>query len=106
MFFKYIQSWKQAASNFTLSAIIFALSVLLFACNQPTKELPLFEALSAEQTGIQFENKLHPNEQFNMFHYMYYYNTISLTCPVMANPDCLSSNTSSILFPLLINTKP
>ena len=74
MFFKYIQSWKQAVSNFTLGAIIFVLSVLLFACNQPTKEPPLFEALSAEQTGIQFENKLHPNEQFNMFHYMYYYN--------------------------------
>jgi hypothetical protein len=74
MFFKYIQSWKKAESNFISSAIIFALSVLLFACNQPTKELPLFEALSAEQTGIQFENKLHPNEQFNMFHYMYYYN--------------------------------
>ena len=34
----------------------------------------MFEALTAEQTGIQFENKLHPNEQFNMFHYMYYYN--------------------------------
>ena len=67
MLFKYIQNWEKAVSSF-------ALSVLLFACNQPTKELPLFEALSAEQTGIQFENKLHPNEQFNMFHYMYYYN--------------------------------
>ena len=74
MLFKYIQSWKKVVSNFTSSAMIFALSVLLFACNQTTKELPLFEALSAEQTGIQFENKLHPNEQFNMFHYMYYYN--------------------------------
>ena len=74
MLFKYIQSWKKAVSNFTSNAIIFALSGLLFACNQPTKELPLFEALSAEQTGIQFENKLHPNEEFNMFHYMYYYN--------------------------------
>jgi len=56
MFFKYIQSWKKAESNFTSSAIIFALCVLLFACNQPTKEMPLFVALSAEQTGIQFEN--------------------------------------------------
>ena len=74
MLFKYIQSWKKVVSNFTSSAIIFALSVLLFACNHPTKDTPLFEALSAEQTGIQFENKLHPNEQFNMFHYMYYYN--------------------------------
>mgnify|MGYP003845540519 CR=1 FL=1 len=47
---------------------------ILLACNKSTKEAPLFEALTAEQTGIQFENKLHPNEQFNMFHYMYYYN--------------------------------
>ena len=74
MFFNYIQSLKKSVSNFTSTAIIFALSVLLFACNQPIKETPLFEALTAEQTGIQFENKLHPNEQFNMFHYMYYYN--------------------------------
>jgi hypothetical protein len=74
MVFKYIQSFKYTVSKLRSSAIIFALSVLLFACNQPMKELPLFEALSAEQTGIQFENKLHPNEQFNMFHYMYYYN--------------------------------
>jgi len=74
MFFKYIQSWEKAAPNLTSTAFIFALSVLLFACYQPTKETPLFEALTAEQTGIQFENKLLPNEQFNMFHYMYYYN--------------------------------
>jgi len=74
MFFKYIQSFKYTVFILRSSAIIFALSVLLFACNQPMKELPLFEALAAEQTGIQFENKLHPNEQFNMFHYMYYYN--------------------------------
>ena len=53
---------------------LLALGVTLFACNPAVKETPLFEALTAEQTGIQFENKLHPNEQFNMFHYMYYYN--------------------------------
>jgi hypothetical protein len=49
--------------------------VLLAACANPSKkEAPLFEMLNAEKTGIQFENKLHPNEAFNMFHYMYYYN--------------------------------
>ena len=67
MLFKYIHRSKQVASIMILSAI-------LLACNTATKDTPLFEALSAEQTGIQFENKLHPNEQFNMFHYMYYYN--------------------------------
>ena len=54
MLFKYINWSKQAAS-------IFLLSASLLACNTATKEAPLFEALSAEQTGIQFENKLHPN---------------------------------------------
>ena len=53
-------------------------SVLLgfafFACSPAKKEAPLFEMLDAQKTGIQFENKLHPNEAFNMFHYMYYYN--------------------------------
>ncbi|MEY4278653.1 MAG: hypothetical protein RL377_657 [Bacteroidota bacterium] len=49
--------------------------VLLAACHSQTKqEAPLFEMLNAEKTGIQFENKLRPNEAFNMFHYMYYYN--------------------------------
>ncbi len=49
--------------------------VLLSACTaSQKKETPLFEMLNAEKTGIQFENKLHPNEAFNMFHYMYYYN--------------------------------
>ena len=67
MLFKYIHRTKKAVFIFTMSAI-------LLACNTTKKDTPLFEALSAEQTGIQFENKLHPNEQFNMFHYMYYYN--------------------------------
>lgn len=48
--------------------------IMLGACNSTPIEKPLFEMLGAEKTGIQFENTLHPNEQFNMFHYMYYYN--------------------------------
>jgi hypothetical protein len=43
-------------------------------CNNNPKEPDLFEMLDATKTGIQFENKLKPNEAFNMFHYMYYYN--------------------------------
>jgi hypothetical protein len=43
-------------------------------CNSGTKEQPLFEMLDATKTGIQFENKLKPNDAFNMFNYMYYYN--------------------------------
>ena len=49
-------------------------AIMLGACNSTPIEKPLFEMLGAEKTGIQFENTLHPNEQFNMFHYMYYYN--------------------------------
>ena len=43
-------------------------------CNDKSNEPDLFEMLDATKTGIQFENKLKPNEAFNMFHYMYYYN--------------------------------
>jgi hypothetical protein len=43
-------------------------------CNSDKKEAPLFEMLDATKTGIQFENKLKPTADFNMFHYMYYYN--------------------------------
>ncbi len=43
-------------------------------CNAVQKEEPLFEMLDATKTGIQFENNLKPTAEFNMFHYMYYYN--------------------------------
>lgn len=43
-------------------------------CNTIQKESPLFEMLDANKTGILFENKLKPTQEFNMFHYMYYYN--------------------------------
>jgi len=58
--------------------IAVGMNLLLFACVPTKKEAPLFEMLNAQKTGIQFENRLHPNEQFNMFHYMYYYNGAGL----------------------------
>ncbi len=67
MLFNHMSRIKQATALLVTGA-------MLFSCNISNKETPLFEALSAEQTGIQFENKLRPTEQFNMFHYMYYYN--------------------------------
>ena len=51
------------------SALLVAMS-----CHQTKTEAPIFEMLDAQKTGIEFENKLHPTETFNMFHYMYYYN--------------------------------
>ena len=53
------------------------MSLVMFVslqCNSDKKEAPLFEMLDATKTGIQFENKLKPTADFNMFHYMYYYN--------------------------------
>jgi len=49
--------------------------VFVFAhCNPAQHEKPLFEMLDATKTGIQFENILKPTPDFNLFHYMYYYN--------------------------------
>ncbi len=62
-------------NQFFYSSILLGVSIsLITACSSEVKEQPIFEMLGADKTGIQFENKLHPNEAFNMFHYMYYYN--------------------------------
>src|SRR5258705_7696502 len=51
------------------------LCLVLFSCNNKKEEQPaLLEALDAKSTGIDFENKLTPTPQFNMFKYMYFYN--------------------------------
>lgn len=51
------------------------LPVWLFCSCRPKQAAdPLFEALQAEKTGLQFINKLHPGPAFNPFHYMYFYN--------------------------------
>lgn len=47
--------------------------VLLAACSS-SKQKPVFEVLSKSETGIDFINKLTPTNQFNVFHYMYFYN--------------------------------
>jgi enediyne biosynthesis protein E4 len=43
------------------------------ACRQINKQ-PLFEVLDAAKTNLHFSNKLTPKQNFNMFHYMYFYN--------------------------------
>ncbi len=35
---------------------------------------PLFQVLDSKTTGLNFTNQLTPTEQFNVFHYMYFYN--------------------------------
>lgn len=59
---------------FQLSAWVSISILCSVSCNMETKEAALFEMLDATKTGITFENKLKPTPEFNMFHYMYYYN--------------------------------
>lgn len=54
---------------------LFLLEIFLSGCNSNKKvEHPLFEVLDDNKTGLHFVNKLKPNQQFNMFNYMYFYN--------------------------------
>lgn len=55
-----------------LSAFFF---ILISACGKSNDNKSfLFETLDNHKTGLHFSNKLTPSEQFNMFHYMYFYN--------------------------------
>jgi len=55
---------------------IFWLMVSLgaWSCSSKKQANYLFDTLSADSTGIQFENKIVPTPAFNLFSYMYYYN--------------------------------
>jgi hypothetical protein len=47
----------------------------LSGCKQTTEKKPvLFETLESQRTGLDFSNKLTPTQEFNVFHYMYFYN--------------------------------
>ena len=50
--------------------------VLLYnsSCDRTAKAPEIFRVLTSKQTGIDFINKLTPTNQFNVFHYMYFYN--------------------------------
>ncbi len=63
------QIWHKA--HFMIVVLVF-----LSACSSTSskKEEPLFEILESNKTGLNFNNKLHPTEDFNVFKYMYYYN--------------------------------
>lgn len=54
---------------------LFLLVIIESGCTSKKKvEQPLFEVLDDDRTGLHFVNKLKPNQQFNMFNYMYFYN--------------------------------
>jgi hypothetical protein len=44
------------------------------SCTHTAKAPEVFRVLTSKQTGIDFINKLTPTNQFNVFHYMYFYN--------------------------------
>jgi hypothetical protein len=51
------------------------MTVGLFACGKSRKKtVELFRVLGDDKTGLHFTNKLKPTQQFNIFHYMYFYN--------------------------------
>jgi hypothetical protein len=51
------------------------ISMFLLSCGKDKRTItPLFQTLTDDKTGLHFTNKLTPTEQFNMFHYMYFYN--------------------------------
>jgi enediyne biosynthesis protein E4 len=62
---------------FTTISLLFLLG--LSGCNSHTpQQPPLFEILDQDKTGIDFNNKLTPTQQFNVFKYMYYFNGAGL----------------------------
>ncbi len=55
------------------------LSFLLFSCQKTSSKKYLLQELSATQTGINFENKLHDTPKLNILTYLYYYNGAGVT---------------------------
>jgi hypothetical protein len=57
------------------SAFLLTTACLLLQCTKPEKKADtLFEKLEADQTGIQFFNKVENTEDFNIFSYRNFYN--------------------------------
>ena len=54
--------------------VLFIFGGFLSGCSSKSKTAPLFTALDSKRTGLDFTNELTPTPQFNMFHYMYFYN--------------------------------
>ncbi len=51
--------------------IIVAFFLLVESCND---EKQLFQKLESNDSGVTFENKLNPTEDFNIIDYLYFYN--------------------------------
>lgn len=67
---------KKIKMNFRTPYIILVL-LFVMACGCSSKEKvdqALFEMLDSDRTGLDFNNKLEYNQQFNLFKYIYFYN--------------------------------
>lgn len=63
---------KQKHQFFFLHIII--LIIFFSSCNSEMQVQPIFQVLDNTKTGLIFTNKLTPTQQFNIFHYLYFYN--------------------------------
>ncbi len=65
----------------------FPVLITLFAlsCNSRKIKQPMFEALTSEKTGLDFNNKLTYTQNFNLFTYMYFYNGAGLAAGDLNN---------------------
>src|SRR6478672_2260751 len=54
---------------------VLMIAAVLMACGRSGKKTAvLFQVQSEDKTGLHFSNKLTPTQEFNIFHYMYFYN--------------------------------
>ncbi len=60
--------------NYVSLVYIFCLFITINGCNSKNNQEPAFQVLDATKTGLDFNNKLTPTAEFNMFKYMYFYN--------------------------------
>lgn len=89
--------YKQRCIPLPFIALLFC--CLFQGCGSKQQTTPLFVALESEKTGLNFRNKLTPTAQFNMFHYMYFYNGAGIGAGDFNNDGLIdlffSSNQSS-----------
>jgi len=67
--------YSRRRKNLIAAFSFFILMILFFAaCNSKSNVPPVFELMNDSKTGLHFENKLTPTQQFNIFKYLYFYN--------------------------------
>jgi len=59
-----------------ITCLLLPIIMLFSSCSDPGRKVdnPLFEVLDSKRTGLTFSNTLHPDPNFNVLDYMYYYN--------------------------------